>query len=74
MKEETIRGILTESERNKAITNYTYGWCLEDITVQILAERNEKIERDMLREVGQCVSTHFNRQMYPVEFYGKVEE
>ena len=73
MKEETKR-VLTDSERDKAIAYYSHGYCLQDITALILAERNEKIERDMLREVGQCVSTHFNRQMYPVEFYGKVEE
>ena len=73
MKEET-KGILTKNEQYQAIKYYGYGWSFQEITERILSNRNDKIERAMLREVGQCISKRLNRQMYPVEFYGKVEE
>ena len=66
--------ILTPFEQKFAIRYYGYGWSFQEITAHILHSRNDLIERDMLREVGICISKRFNKQMYPVEFYGDVEE
>ena len=66
--------ILTAIERERAIKYYGYGWSFQEITDRILHNRNERIRRDMLRAVGMYISKRFNRQMYPVEFYGDVKE
>ena len=66
--------ILTNVERERVVRYYGYGWSFQDITAQILADRNDKIEQDMLQEVGKFISRRLKRQVYPIEFYGKVEE
>jgi len=71
---EDKRMLLTEQEQEYALKVYErFGWSFQEITECILHIRNNEIRRDMLREVGQCISKCLNRQMYPVEFYGKVE-
>ena len=69
-----VGSMLTDAEQKRAIRYYSYGWSFQEITDRILAIRNDSIKRDMLREVGMLVSKHYKRQMYPVEFYGKVAE
>jgi len=71
MKEET-KEILSETEREKAIKYYGYGWSFQEIAARILESRNEKIRTELEREVGMLMSKRFNRPMYPIEFYGKV--
>lgn len=65
--------LLSKSETEKAILYYKRGWSFQEITENILEARNVKIRREMLREVGILISKRFQRQVYPVEFYGKVE-
>lgn len=64
--------ILSEVEQDCAIRYYEYGWSLQEITDRILSDRANLIRRDLLRETGTLISKRFNRQMYPIEFYGKV--
>ena len=66
--------LLTPLEQERAIRYYSYGWSFQEITDSILHARTEKIRRDMLREVGGFISKQYNKQAYPMEFYGKVEE
>lgn len=65
--------LLTADETEKALCYYKRGWSFQEITEYILEARNAKVRREMLREVGVVISKRFQRQMYPVEFYGKVE-
>ena len=71
---ETNETILTFLEQERAIRYYGYGWSFQEITDRILLDRNNSIKRDMLREVGAFISKQYNKQVYPMEFYGKVEE
>ena len=71
---EDAQCILTPIEQERAIKYYGYGWSFQEITDSILQDRNDQIRRDMLREVGSYVSKYYNKQAYPTEFYGKVEE
>lgn len=65
--------LLAESETEKALLYYKRGWSLQEITENILEARNAKIRHETLKEVGVVISKRFQRQMYPVEFYGKLE-
>ena len=71
---ETNGTTLTSLERERAIKYYSYGWNFQEITDRILSNRNNSIKRDMLRVVGAFISKQYNKQAYPMEFYGKVEE
>ena len=70
----THKSMLTPLERERAIKYYSYGWNFQEITDRILSNRNNSIKRDMLRVVGAFISKQYNKQAYPVEFYGKVGE
>lgn len=70
----TKDNLLTKQEQDTAIKYYECGGSFQEIVESILHIRNEKIRRDMVREVGVLVSKRFNKQVYPIEFYGKVEE
>jgi len=70
---EDKRTLLTEQEQEYALKVYErFGWSFQEITECILHIRNNEIRRSMLNEVGKYISKRLNRQMYPVEFYGKV--
>ena len=71
---EAVGSILIDSEQKRAIRYYSYGWSFQETTDRILSDRNNSIKRDMLREVGAYISKQYNKQAYPMEFYGKVEE
>ena len=73
MKEDE-QTILTALEQERAIKYYSCGWSFQETTDRILSDRNNSIKRDMLREVGAYISKQYNKQAYPMEFYGKVEE
>jgi len=66
--------LLSESEQDCAIRYYGYGWSYHEIVDRILASRTEGLSVVLLREVGRVISKHYQRQSYPIEFYGKVEE
>jgi hypothetical protein len=66
--------LLTEREQDQVLMHYSYGGSFQEIVERILHIRNEKIRRDMVKEVGVLVSTHSKRQAYPIEFYGVMEE
>ena len=72
MKEEDK--ILTEVEQNRTILYYSYGWSYDEIADRILTYRNEGLQEVLMKEVGRVISKHYQKQSYPVEFYGKVEE
>lgn len=65
--------LLVEREMEKALRYYKRGWSLQEITENILEARNAKIRHEMLKEVGAIISKRFQRQMYPLEFYGKLK-
>ena len=71
MKEEDK--ILTEAEQNRAILYYSYGWSYNEITNRILTCRNEGLQEVLMKEVGRVISKHYQKQSYPIEFYGKME-
>jgi len=63
--------MLSVIENEHAMRYYGYGWSFQEITARILHDRNDIIRRDILREVGMCVSKRFSKQVYPLEFYGQ---
>ena len=71
---KTNETILTSLEQERTIRYYSYGWSFQEITDRILSNRTDSKKRDMLREVGTYISKQYNKQAYPVEFYGKVGE
>ena len=71
---EDEQTILTPIEQERAIRYYDHGWSFQEVTDSILYARTEQIRRDMLREVGAYIAKQYNKQSYPAEFYGKVEE
>ena len=72
MKEEDK--ILTDAEQKRAIRCYSYGWGYKKITDCLIATRNMGLSSILMREVGRAISKHYQKQSYPIEFYGKVEE
>jgi len=72
MKEEDK--ILTEAEQNRTILYYSYGWSYNEITDRILACRTEGLREVLMKEVGRTISKQYQKQSYPLEFYGKAEE
>ena len=66
--------ILTEVEQKRAIRYYSYGWSYKEITDCLIATRNIGLSNALMREVGRAISKHYQKQSYPVGFYGKVEE
>lgn len=72
MKEEDK--ILTEVEQERAVRYYGYGWSYDKITNHILAIRSEGLHKVLIRDVGKVISKHYQKQSYPIEFYGEVEE
>ena len=66
--------ILTEAEQDRAAHYYSYGWGYDEITNSILVCQNEGLQEVLMREVGRVISNHYQKQSYPFEFYGKVEE
>jgi hypothetical protein len=67
-------GGLTDSEKRAAIRGYEANLSFQDIAKTMFAQRNVGLMREMTREIGKVCSKAFKRQMYPTEFYGKLEE
>ena len=65
---------LDTEERCNARLLYANGWNPNDIAEKIQRDRTRgDLERVSL-QVHRFLSVDFNRQMYPIEFYGKLED